>query len=74
MCDGDVFEGDVELLSALEQVGADAIGDGFTLSDELGGVELGDDSFEDFVANGGEDTLIVVYAEILQGNICQQLV
>lgn len=53
MGDGDVLEGDVELLGALEQVAADAVGDGFTLGDELGGVELGDDGFEDFVSDGG---------------------
>lgn len=62
MRDGDVFEGDVEFLGALEEVSADAVGnlhvlvsgweillvgvvdgDGylFTLSDELGGIELG---------------------------------
>lgn len=67
MCDGDVFEGDVEFVGALEQVGADAVADGFALGDEFGGVELGDDGFEDFVTNGGEDTLVVVEAEVLQG-------
>jgi len=35
------------------------------LGDELGGVELGDDGFEDFVTDGGEDALIVVRAEVL---------
>ena len=35
------------------------------LGDELGGVELGDDGFEDFVADGGEDALVVVLAEVL---------
>lgn len=34
VCDGDVFQGDVEFLGALEEVGADAIGD-------LGGVLVG---------------------------------
>jgi hypothetical protein len=63
--DGDVLEGDVELLGALEEVGADAVGDGFTLGNELGGVELGDDGFEDFVADGGEDALVVVWDEVL---------
>ena len=65
MRDGDVFEGDVEFGGALEEVGADAIANGFTLSDEFGGVKLGHDGFEDFVADGGEDTFIVVLAEIL---------
>lgn len=58
--DGDVFEGDVELRGALHEVRPDPVGDGFTLGDEFGGVELGDDGFEDFVADGGEDTFVVV--------------
>jgi hypothetical protein len=63
--DGDVLEGNVELAGALEQVGADLVGDGLALGDELGGVELGDDGLEDLVTDGGEDTLIVVEAEVL---------
>lgn len=66
MCDRDVFEGDVELLGTLHQVRSYTIADGLTLSDKFGGVELGDDSFEDFVADGGKDTLVVVLAEILR--------
>jgi hypothetical protein len=65
VCDGDVLEGDVELARALEQVGADLVGDGLALGDELGGVELGDNGLEDLVTNGREDTLIVVEAEVL---------
>ena len=65
MRDGHVFEGDVEFVGALEQVCANAVGDGFALGDELGGVELRDDGFEDFVADGGEHALVVVEAEIL---------
>lgn len=60
MGDGDVFEGNVELAGALHEVGADAVGNGFTLGDEFGGVELGHDGFEYFVADGGEDSFIVV--------------
>lgn len=66
MRDGDVFEGDVELGGAFDQVGAYAGGDGFSLRDQFGGVELGDDGFEDFVADGGEDALVVVEAEGLE--------
>jgi hypothetical protein len=66
VCDGDVFEGNVELAGALEQVGADLVGDGLTLGDELGGVELGDNGLEDLVTNGREDTLIVVEAQVLE--------
>jgi len=43
--DRHVFELDVEFLGALEEIGADAVRDGFTLGDEFGGVELGDDGF-----------------------------
>ena len=63
MRDGDVFEGNVELGGAFQEVGADTGGDGFTLRDQFGGVELGDDGFKDFVADGGEDALVVVEAE-----------
>jgi hypothetical protein len=58
--DGDVLQGDVELRGTLEEVCTDAVGDGFTLGDELCGVELGDDGLEDFVSDGGEDTLVVI--------------
>lgn len=69
MRDRDVFKGDVEFLGALEEVGADAVGDGFSLGDELGRVELGDDCFEDFVADGGENTFVVVEAERLDQDL-----
>ena len=67
MRDGDVLERDVELGGAAEEVGPDAGGDGLALRDEFGGVELGDDGFEDFVADGGEDALVVVETEVLKG-------
>lgn len=77
MCDGDVLEGDVELVGALEELGSDAVADGFTLGDEFCGVELCDDGFEDFVSDGGEDTLVVVETEILtfgqQQILCNRL-
>ena len=63
--DTHVFESNVELGGAKGQVGADAVRHGFALGDELGGVELGDDGFEHFVADGGEHALVVVLAEIL---------
>ena len=65
MSDGDVLKSDVELLSTLEEVGADAVGDGLTLGDELGGVELGDNGLQDFVSDRWEDTLIVILAKVL---------
>ena len=63
MCYADVFESDVEFGGALEEIGADARADSFTLGDELGGIELGDNSLEDFVADRGENSLVVVLTE-----------
>lgn len=65
MSDRYILESDVEFLCTLEKIGADPVADCFTLGNELGGVELGDDGFEDFVANGGENTLVVILAKIL---------
>lgn len=65
MRDGDVFKRDVELRRAFEEVGADAVGDGLSLGDELGGIKLCDDGLEDFVANRGQDTLVIVLSEVL---------
>ena len=71
MRDGDIFEGDIKFRSAFEKVCAYAGGDGFSLRDQFGCVELGDNGFEDFVADGREDTLIVVEAEGLGEGGCQ---
>lgn len=70
MRDADVFEGNVEFRGAFEEVRAYAGGDGFSLRDQFGGVELGDDGFEDFVADGGEDALVVVETEGLDEKRC----
>ena len=67
VCDGNILEGDVEFVGALEQVGADLVRHGFTLRDEFGGVKLRDDGFKDFVSDGGEDTLVIVETEVLVG-------
>ena len=64
--DRDVLERDVELGRALHQVRPDPVRDGLTLGDQLGGIELRDDRLENFVADGGEHTLVVVIAEILK--------
>ena len=69
MCDGDIFQGNVELVGALKEIGADAVGDGFSLCDELGGVELGDNGLENFVSDRGKDTLVVVEAKVLRGSL-----
>jgi len=63
--DGDVLKSDVELLSTLEKVGADAVAYSLTLRDKLGGIELGDNGFEDFVSNRWKNTLVVILSEIL---------
>jgi hypothetical protein len=63
--DGYIFQGDVELLRTLQQIASNSIGDGLSLGDELGGVELGDDGFEDFVSDGGQDSFVVVLTQIL---------
>jgi len=65
VCDGDVLEGDVEFLGTLEEIGADSVADCFTLCDEFCGIELRYDGFEDFISDGGENTLVIVLAEIL---------
>lgn len=65
MGDAHIFECDVELSGALEELGSDTVADCLTLGDELGGIELGDDGFKNFVSDRWEDTLIVVLAEIL---------
>jgi hypothetical protein len=43
----------------------DALRNGLSLSDELRGVKLRNDGFENFVADGGENTLIIVGAKVL---------
>ena len=75
MGDGDVLKSDVKLLGTLEEVGADTVGDGLALGDELGGVELGDNGLQDFVSDRWEDTLIVILAEVLVylSDICASL-
>lgn len=45
----------------------------FTLRDELGGVELGDDRLEDFVPDGGKNTLVVVETKRLRSGVFRVL-
>lgn len=63
--DRDILERNVELGGTAGKLALDALGDSFTLGDELSGVELGHNSLEDFVTDGGEDTLVVVDTEVL---------
>ncbi len=65
MCDGDIFEGNIEFLCSLEEVRTNAVRNSFTLGNQFCSVELGDDGFEDFIADRGENSLVVVLAEIL---------
>lgn len=69
--DGDVLEGNVELGGAEGEIGSNALGDGLTLGDELGSIELGDDGLEDFVADRGEYSLIVIGTKVL--NVIQMI-
>jgi len=64
--DGHILESDVELGGAAGELASDALGDGLSLGDELGGVKLRDDGLEDFVADGRQDSLIVVDTEVLR--------
>lgn len=66
VCNRDVLEGNIELIGALQEVGADFVGDSLTLGDELSGVELRNDSLEDFVTNGRQNTFVVVETEVLK--------
>jgi hypothetical protein len=59
----DVVEQDIEPCGADGQVFANESSDALSLGDELRGIELGDDGFEDFVDNGRKDTLVVVGAK-----------
>lgn len=65
MGDGHILKSDVEFGSSAGEVLADLLRDGLSLGDELGSIELGDDGLEDFVTDGGEDSLIVVDTEVL---------
>ena len=65
MGDRDILEGNVELGGTAQEVGTNAVGNSFTLGDELGSIELGDDGLEDFVSDGGKDTLVVILSEVL---------
>lgn len=62
---GYILQGDVELGGTAGQLGSDALGNSLSLGDELGSIELGDGGLEDFVADGWQDTLVVVDTEVL---------
>ena len=61
--DGYVIQEDVEPCSTLDEVFPDHPTDILTLCDQLAGVELGDDTLEDFVDNGWQYTLVVICAQ-----------
>jgi hypothetical protein len=63
---GNILQGNVELGCTAKEVGTDTVGDGFTLGNEFGSIELGDDGLEDFVSDRGKDTLIVILTEVLE--------
>lgn len=63
--DGYIFESNVEFVGMFYKVGLDLVGDSFMLGDEFGGIELGNDRFEDFVIDGGEYMFIIILVELL---------
>lgn len=65
MCDGDIFKGDVKFLGSFEEFGSDAVADGFTLCNKLGGIELGYNSLKDFITNRWKNTFIIILSETL---------
>jgi hypothetical protein len=67
--DGNILKSDVELGSTESKVVSDSFRDSLSLSDELCSIELGDDGLQDFVTNGGEDSLIVIGTEVLSESV-----
>ena len=63
----DVLERDVKLGGALQEVGTNSSRDSFSLSDELGSIELSNYGLEDFITDGRKDTLIIVKPKGLRG-------
>lgn len=64
--DRHVFERDVKLGRAPQKVRPYPVRDGFALCDELCGVELRYDRFQDFVSDRWQNALVVILAEVLQ--------
>jgi hypothetical protein len=67
--DGNILKSDVELGSTKSKVVSNSLRDSLSLGDELCGIELGDDSLQDFVSNRGEDSLIVIGTEVLSESV-----
>lgn len=61
--DGDIVQDKVEAAGSSGQVVTDQTGNHLSLSNQLRGVELSDDRFEDFIDNRREDSLVVVCSE-----------
>lgn len=66
VCDGDIVKDDIEFESAFAKDFSDLLGDFLSLRDKLLSVVLGDDRFEDFVTDGGQNTLVVVRADVVK--------
>lgn len=69
MGNGNILKGDVEFGSTTGEFVSNALGHSLSLGDEFGGVELGDNSLEDFVSDGWQNTFIVVGTEVLYGSV-----
>jgi len=66
--DGDVIKNNVEILRAADETVADESGYLRTVGEELISVELRDDGLENLVADGRQNLLIVLEAEVLDND------
>lgn len=62
---GHILELNVELSGAFSQILTDLGRDQLTLGDQLASIELGHNRLQDFVSDGGQDTLVVVHTQVL---------
>lgn len=62
-----ILKGNVEFCGTTGEFVSNALGHSLSLSNEFCGVELGDNSLEDFVSDGWQNTFIIVGTEVLYG-------
>ena len=60
MSDGHVIQEDVEVSGTCEEHVVDHLADGFSLGEQLGGVEAGHYRLGDLVDNRGQDALVEI--------------
>jgi hypothetical protein len=66
--DGNIVENDGVLKSAFRKLFTDLHGDLLTLGDELLSIVLGNGRLQNFVTNGGDNSFIVVFADVIEDN------